>query len=793
MKKIFWTLFFIGIFLLNLKMIDVSAVSYNRPVSQMTPQEILAELRVATAETQEGRYYPDSRIVELNKGLQDGQRELLEEYEKKLKRDLDRMKEYERRQEILLSAIKEEAKERGQEWYKKRKEQLQKDALEATKRSLGITDAEVNELKYQVARGRDKYETEYKSYVETAKKLYSIYNAYEEARNKYREAPDEAQNLLGNLTLIGEGLNTVAGKLEKSQVGRPVAEILKFYAEATKVGDRAAGAAMNAIHQDGISPLHPTQYTDGLAEFARQTGRQPFDRLDRTSLMTNDENLRILRAEDDYIIFDKDFNYIGYASQEEYNKMEMIYAGFEKARREGNRYSKINGRWGNLTSEQLLKLSRGEAVELVNHQRWFRSDLTQEMTIDDLYEVFDWNMRSEQREHSRQALYEALYGDTYEDPEASGVWNSISSIWGGDTKSKRTEELEEAFNEYYKTLSLDDLYDLDSGSTRFYNEAHHREQFLNVVLENKSNGKSVKELINYFREMQKDGEQEVSEDSKPNIDDEELVSVEYSDSFGFGDINDFVNGFQNDVTEFMAEMLNHWMNLMGEMELYPLTGTVIDAETGDPINGASITISRATGFNCAPVNSAQDGSFSVGQYGVGEVLTVKASAKGYFPSKRIGSLKGSHTRVTIALQKEDLEDEEDNESDKTIRNSIVILIDVSGSMSGSKIENARRSAISTIDRLGNSDEIAVITFSSCNRQPSIIIPFTRASSQNKESMKQTVGGIRAGGGTALAAATEFAGNYLNSNARSSSRNLIILSDGEETCGGDPVGAVRNMN
>ncbi len=211
-------------------------------------------------------------------------------------------------------------------------------------------------------------------------------------------------------------------------------------------------------------------------------------------------------------------------------------------------------------------------------------------------------------------------------------------------------------------------------------------------------------------------------------------------------------------------------------------------ETKEPIEGAFITVFRESGSASETVRSGPDGSFLVGSYLLGEILTVKTSAKGYFPSTRGGSLKNAETRVINFLKPDEQEEE-----DSSIRNSLVILIDVSGSMAGSKIENARRSAISTIDSLEKTDEVAVITFSGCENPPSVLIPFTKATQSNKASMQATIETIGAGGGTAIAVATAFAGRYLRSNASGVSRNLIVLSDGEETCEGDPVSAARNLN
>ena len=56
-----------------------------------------------------------------------------------------------------------------------------------------------------------------------------------------------------------------------------------------------------------------------------------------------------------------------------------------------------------------------------------------------------------------------------------------------------------------------------------------------------------------------------------------------------------------------------------------------------------------------------------------------------------------------------------------------------------------------------------------------------------------VNGVSASGGTPLAAAIRSAGSYMRGNARSKNKTLIILSDGEESEGGNPPAEIRKLN
>ncbi|MBU4254352.1 MAG: VWA domain-containing protein [Acidobacteria bacterium] len=129
---------------------------------------------------------------------------------------------------------------------------------------------------------------------------------------------------------------------------------------------------------------------------------------------------------------------------------------------------------------------------------------------------------------------------------------------------------------------------------------------------------------------------------------------------------------------------------------------------------------------------------------------------------------------------------------KPVENSLVLLIDCSGSMQGDKIENAKATAQGEVGNMDEKSEVAVIIFSGCGNVR-VIAPFTITTDANKQSLISSIGGISAGGGTPLAEAIEFAGVYLRGKSRGQNLNLIILSDGEETCSGNPSEKARGLN
>ncbi len=122
-------------------------------------------------------------------------------------------------------------------------------------------------------------------------------------------------------------------------------------------------------------------------------------------------------------------------------------------------------------------------------------------------------------------------------------------------------------------------------------------------------------------------------------------------------------------------------------------------------------------------------------------------------------------------------------------NSVVILIDASGSMQGEKINRARATACRRIAELGPETELAVIAFSG----NSLKFPFAPMDDNGRTDARAAVNGITSGGGTPLAAAIRDAGSYMRGHARSRNKTLIILSDGEESEGGNPPEEIRKMN
>jgi tight adherence protein B len=105
---------------------------------------------------------------------------------------------------------------------------------------------------------------------------------------------------------------------------------------------------------------------------------------------------------------------------------------------------------------------------------------------------------------------------------------------------------------------------------------------------------------------------------------------------------------------------------------------------------------------------------------------------------------------------------------------VVLVIDASGSMAGTPIEEARGAAISFIDQARAEDRIAIVSFADEVR---VLSGFTG----NKQALTQAVNGIQAEGETAFNDAVIQGASLFNQpNARNLLPNMIVLTDGEDT-------------
>lgn len=111
---------------------------------------------------------------------------------------------------------------------------------------------------------------------------------------------------------------------------------------------------------------------------------------------------------------------------------------------------------------------------------------------------------------------------------------------------------------------------------------------------------------------------------------------------------------------------------------------------------------------------------------------------------------------------------------------IALVIDISGSMEGDKIDQARKAAQRFLDLLPPQNRLTLITFNDTIVQQNELAPFE----QVEATVRAQVDGIVAGGGTALYDAVAAAADLLDQAAAQDGGNriraIVVLSDGQDT-------------
>ena len=117
-----------------------------------------------------------------------------------------------------------------------------------------------------------------------------------------------------------------------------------------------------------------------------------------------------------------------------------------------------------------------------------------------------------------------------------------------------------------------------------------------------------------------------------------------------------------------------------------------------------------------------------------------------------------------------------------------IVLDQSGSMSGSKIEEAKRAAIMAIDQLRDDDIVSVVTYQST---VDVLVPATKL--YDRETIRRAIRGIRAGGKTALFAGVSKGARELQKFLdRNRVNTLLLLSDGLANVGPSSPGELAQF-
>ncbi len=110
--------------------------------------------------------------------------------------------------------------------------------------------------------------------------------------------------------------------------------------------------------------------------------------------------------------------------------------------------------------------------------------------------------------------------------------------------------------------------------------------------------------------------------------------------------------------------------------------------------------------------------------------------------------------------------------------NLAIVIDRSGSMKGTRIDNALRAATTAVRKLNDGDVVSVVTF---DTQVQTVVPPTPVSSITQGRIVEAIQGIRLGGDTCISCGIEQGLSLLEQTNGKVSR-MILLSDGDTNHG-----------
>ena len=143
-----------------------------------------------------------------------------------------------------------------------------------------------------------------------------------------------------------------------------------------------------------------------------------------------------------------------------------------------------------------------------------------------------------------------------------------------------------------------------------------------------------------------------------------------------------------------------------------------------------------------------------------------------------GMISLSHTRVLSAQDTSVFADvrvvaDADSRARERAAISLAVVLDTSGSMSGEKIEEARRSVLRLLGEMRDDDEITVIRYSDSSE---VVQPLTRVGSVRRE-LSAKIARLDASGGTNIPSGLAHGLRALDEATRGRVRRIVLVSDG----------------
>ncbi|MEJ7734745.1 MAG: VWA domain-containing protein [Polyangiaceae bacterium] len=120
--------------------------------------------------------------------------------------------------------------------------------------------------------------------------------------------------------------------------------------------------------------------------------------------------------------------------------------------------------------------------------------------------------------------------------------------------------------------------------------------------------------------------------------------------------------------------------------------------------------------------------------------------------------------------------------------SLSLVIDRSGSMRGTRLQNAKNAAIAAVDRLRDGDTVSVLTF---DTRTQLVVPAQPIGPGSRERIASSIRAIELGGDTCISCGIEDGLRQLDGSGGRLAR-MILLSDGEATAGVRDVPGFRSI-
>lgn len=206
----------------------------------------------------------------------------------------------------------------------------------------------------------------------------------------------------------------------------------------------------------------------------------------------------------------------------------------------------------------------------------------------------------------------------------------------------------------------------------------------------------------------------------------------------------------------------------------PIPESSIDAEGEEEVQ-------EFQGFFVNPVSSSDD-SFSFN----GDSRTVEVSV---LPDAAIISQGGTHDTYAVVLKVKAPPPPHVPDTAKRAPIDLVTVLDVSGSMTGAKLEMLKRAMRLVIASLGSADRLSILAFSAAPRR---LMPLRQMTPQGQRSARRIIDRLGCSHGSSMAEALREATRVLEERReRNPVASIILLSDGHDD--GGPAAASDESN